>query len=456
MAQSKQFEIDMTNGPLLGKMLKFYFPLMASSMLQLVFNAADVAVVGHFAGEDALAAVGSCSALINLLTNLFIGLSVGANVMVARYYGSGREDELSDMVHTAMLTSLISGLLLTAFGVSFSGIFLTWMGTTKEALPLATIYMRIYFGGMAFTMVYNFGAAVLRAIGDTKRPMIFLLIAGAINFVLNLLFVIGFKMSVAGVALATVISQAISAFLIVRCLIFSDGTYKLELSKLHINKDKFLRMIQIGLPAGLQGVLFSISNVIIQSSVNSFDNTLIVAGNTTGQNIEGFVYMAMNAFYQTALSFSGQNFGARKYDRVLKVLGISLACLTVVGFVMGNASVLFGRQLLGIFTKDPTVVEYGLLRIRIICSIYFLCGTMDVCTGVLRGMGYSIMPMIVSLSGACLFRIVWIMTVFRSFRTLESLYVSYPISWFLTTAVHLICFMIVYKRLNRRKIDTNS
>jgi putative MATE family efflux protein len=456
MAQSKQFEIDMTNGPLLGKMLKFYFPLMASSMLQLVFNAADVAVVGHFAGEDALAAVGSCSALINLLTNLFIGLSVGANVMVARYYGSGREDELSDMVHTAMLTSLISGLLLTAFGVSFSGIFLTWMGTTKEALPLATIYMRIYFGGMAFTMVYNFGAAVLRAIGDTKRPMIFLLIAGAINFVLNLLFVIGFKMSVAGVALATVISQAISAFLIVRCLIFSDGTYKLELSKLHINKDKFLRMIQIGLPAGLQGVLFSISNVIIQSSVNSFDNTLIVAGNTTGQNIEGFVYMAMNAFYQTALSFSGQNFGARKYDRVLKVLGISLACVTVVGLVMGNASVLFGRQLLGIFTKDPTVVEYGLLRIRIICSIYFLCGTMDVCTGVLRGMGYSIMPMIVSLSGACLFRIVWIMTVFRSFRTLESLYVSYPISWFLTTAVHLICFMIVYKRLNRRKIDTNS
>ncbi len=453
MADTKKFEIDMCNGPLLGKMLKFYFPLMASSMLQLIFNAADVIVVGRFAGSEALAAVGSTSALINLLTNLFIGLSVGANVMVARYYGAKQDDELSDMVHTAMLTALISGALLTLVGVSMSRILLTAMGTTKDALPLAVIYIRIYFAGMPFMMLYNFGAAVLRAIGDTKRPMIFLLIAGAINFVLNLVFVIVFKMSVAGVALATIISQGISAFLIVRCLMVSEGAYKLILSKLHINREKFQKMIQIGLPAGVQGILFSISNVIIQSSVNTFD-TIAVAGNTTGQNLEGFVYMAMNAFSQTALSFSGQNYGARKYERLKKVLGIALACVSVVGIVMGNAAVLFAKPLLSLYTTDPEVLRFGILRITYICTLYFLCGTMDVCSGVLRGMGYSILPTIVSLTGACVFRIVWIFTVFRQLHTLQSLYVSYPISWFITTVVHLICFVIVYKRLIRRKNET--
>ncbi len=446
---TKRFEIDMCNGPLLGKMLKFYFPLMASSMLQLVFNAADVIVVGRFAGSEALAAVGSTSALINLLTNLFIGLSVGANVMVARYYGAKKDDELSDMVHTSMLTALLSGVLLTVIGLLFSAPILRLMGTTKDALPLAVIYMRIYFCGMPFMMVYNFGAAVLRAIGDTRRPMIFLFISGALNFVLNIIFVVPLKMSVAGVALATIISQGLSAFLIIRCLILSDGAYKLIISKLHINKDKFLRMIQIGLPAGVQGVLFSISNVIIQSSVNSFDDTIIVAGNTTGQNIEGFVYMAMNAFSQTALSFSGQNYGAKKYDRINKVLWIALACVSIVGLTMGNLSVLFGRPLLSLYTDDPNVVTYGLLRITYICTLYFLCGTMDVASGVMRGMGYSILPTIVSLTGACIFRIIWIFTVFVRFHSLEVLYSSYPISWFLTTAVHLICFMVVYNKLKK-------
>ncbi|MBR1861705.1 MAG: MATE family efflux transporter [Lachnospiraceae bacterium] len=450
MANTKRFEIDMCNGPLLGKMLKFYFPLMASSMLQLVFNAADVIVVGRFAGPEALAAVGSTAALINLLTNLFIGLSVGANVMVARYYGAKKDDELSDMVHTSMLTALISGIILTVVGLLFSAPILRLMGTTKDALPLAVIYMRIYFCGMPFMMVYNFGAAVLRAIGDTRRPMIFLFISGALNFVLNLFFVVPLHMSVAGVALATIISQGLSAFLIIRCLILSDGAYKLVISKLHINKDKLLRMVQIGLPAGVQGVLFSISNVIIQSSVNSFDDTIIVAGNTTGQNIEGFVYMAMNAFSQTALSFSGQNYGARKYDRIAKVLGISLACVSIVGLTMGNLSVLFGRPLLSLYTDDPNVVSYGLLRITYICTLYFLCGTMDVASGVMRGMGYSILPTIVSLTGACIFRIIWIFTVFTRFHSLEVLYSSYPISWFLTTAVHLICFMVVYNKLERQ------
>ncbi len=446
MAETKRFEIDMCEGPLLGKMLKFYFPLMASSMLQLIFNAADVIVVGRFAGSHALAAVGSTSALINLLTNLFIGLSVGANVMVARYYGAKQDDELSDMVHTAMMTALISGALLAAVGLSMSGVLLTMMGTTKDALPLAVLYMRIYFCGMPFMMLYNFGAAVLRAIGDTKRPMVFLLIAGIINFILNLIFVIVFKMSVAGVALATIIAQGISAFLILRCLFNASGAYKLILKKLHINKEKFLKMIGIGLPAGIQGILFSISNVLIQSSVNTFD-TIAVAGNTTGQNLEGFVYMAMNAFTQTALSFSGQNFGARKYKRIVKVLGIALVCVSIVGLVMGNLAVLFGKPLLSLYSDDPEVIKFGVLRITYICTLYFLCGTMDVSSGVMRGMGYSILPTIVSLTGACLFRIIWIFTVFKSIHSLPSLYVSYPISWFMTTAVHLICFLIVYKRL---------
>lgn len=446
----KKYEIDMCNGPLLGKMLKFYFPLMASSMLQLLFNAADIVVVGRFAGSEALAAVGSTSSLINLLTNLFMGLSIGANVMVARFYGADQDDELSDMVHTAMMTAIISGVMLLCIGIAFSGLILTAMGTTREALPLAKIYIRIYFCGMPFMMLYNFGAAILRAIGDTRRPFIYLLISGFINFVLNLIFVVPFKMSVSGVALATIISQGIAAFMIIRCLMNSEGAYRLIIRKLHITKDKFLKMLGIGIPAGLQGVLFSFSNVIIQSSVNTFDTTA-VAGNTAGMNLEGFVYMAMNAFSQTSLSFSGQNIGARKYDRIKKVLRNSVISVTVTGLLFGWVFILFADPLLHLYTKDPEVIAYGTLRLTYICAAYFLCGTMDTVVGVLRGMGYSIMPMIVSLTGACLFRIVWIFTVFRQMHSLEVLYISYPISWLLTTAIHLICFAICYSRLIKGK-----
>ncbi len=446
----KKFEIDMCNGPLLGKMLKFYFPLMASSMLQLLFNAADIIVVGRFAGPEALAAVGSTSSLINLLTNLFMGLSVGANVMVARYYGADQDEELSDMVQTAITTALISGAVLLAVGLFLTGPILTAMGTTADALPLAKIYIRIYFCGMPFMMLYNFGAAILRAIGDTRRPFIYLFISGFINFVLNLVFVIPLKMSVSGVALATIISQGIAAFLIIRCLMNTDAAYKLILTKLHITKDKFLKMIGIGIPAGLQGVLFSFSNVIIQSSVNTFDTTA-VAGNTAGMNLEGFVYMAMNAFSQTSLSFSGQNYGARKYDRIKKVMWLSLVCVTVTGLIFGGTFILFAKPLLHLYTTDEAVIAYGVLRLRYICTAYFLCGTMDTIVGVLRGMGYSIMPMIVSLTGACLFRIVWIFTIFRQVHKLEVLYISYPISWFITTAVHLICFAICFSRLSKKK-----
>lgn len=443
---SKKYEIDMCNGPLLGKILVFYVPLMLSGVLQLLFNAADIAVVGHFAGNESLAAVGSTGALTNLIVNLFIGLSVGANVLVARFYGANQVNELKSMVQTAVATSVVSGVLLVFVGFFVSKPALVLMGTPDNVISHSVLYMRIYFVGMPFMMAYNFGAAVLRAVGDTKRPLYYLMIAGIVNVVLNLVFVIQFSMGVAGVATATVISQAISAVLVIRCLICTDSVYRLEVKGLKIAPDKLFKMFQIGLPAGLQGALFSISNVLIQSSVNSF-GSVAMAGNTAGSNIEGFVYTSMNALYQSAISFCGQNYGARKYKRVGKVLFICEVLVILVGLVLGNSAYLAGGTLLKIYSTDPEVISYGLLRMRFICVTYFLCGMMDVMVGGLRGIGYSIMPMLVSLTGACLFRVVWIYTVFRQVRTLECLYISYPISWALTFAVHLICFFIVYRKL---------
>lgn len=446
---SKKYEIDMCNGPLLGKIMVFYIPLMLSGILQLLFNAADIVVVGRFAGNEALAAVGSTSSLTNLIVNLFIGLSVGGNVLVARFYGAGQEGELKEMVQTAIATALAGGVILVFLGFFLSRPALGWMGTPEDVISHSVLYMRIYFAGMPFMMVYNFGSAVLRAVGDTKRPLYYLLIAGVVNVVLNLIFVIVFSMGVAGVAAATVVSQGISAALVVRCLILTDSAYRLVLQGIKIVPDKLIKMIQIGVPAGMQGALFSVSNVLIQSSVNSFGSTAM-AGNTAGSNIEGFVYTAMNAFHQAAISFSGQNYGARKYKRILRVLLICEGMVVVVGAVMGNAAYFFGGTLLQLYTTDPAVIEYGILRMSIICVPYFLCGIMDVVVGVLRGMGYAIMPMLVSLTGACLFRVVWIYTIFQSIRTLECLYYSYPISWTLTFLVHFVCFAVVYKKLLRR------
>ena len=447
--QSKKYEIDMCNGPLLGKIMIFYIPLMLSGILQLLFNAADIVVVGRFAGNEALAAVGSTSSLTNLLVNLFIGLSVGANVLVARFYGAKQASELTEMVQTAVATAVAGGVILIFLGFFLAKPALGWMGTPDDVISHSVLYMRIYFAGMPFMMVYNFGSAVLRAVGDTKRPLYYLLIAGVVNVVLNLIFVITFSMGVAGVATATVVSQAISAALVVRCLIRTDSAYRLELQGIRIVPDKLLKMVQIGVPAGMQGALFSISNVLIQSSVNSF-GSVAMAGNTAASNIEGFVYTAMNAFHQAAISFSGQNYGARKYKRIRKVLLICEVMVVVVGALMGNVAYLFGGTLLKLYTVDPEVIEYGILRMRIICTPYFLCGMMDVAVGALRGMGYAIMPMLVSLTGACLLRVVWIYTIFQSYRTLECLYFSYPISWGLTFAVHLVCFVIVFRKLLKK------
>ncbi len=446
---SKKYEIDMCSGPLLGKIMIFYVPLMLSGVLKLLFNAADIVVVGRFAGNEALAAVGSTGSLTNLIVNLFIGLSVGTNVLVARFYGAKQDGELTETVQTAIATAMAGGIILIFLGFFLSKPALGWMGTPDNVIEHSVLYMRIYFIGMPFMMVYNFGSAVLRAVGDTKRPLYYLLIAGVINVILNLIFVIAFSMGVAGVAAATVISQAVSAALVVRCLIRTDSAYRLELQGIKIVPDKLLKMIQIGVPAGMQGALFSISNVLIQSSVNSF-GSVAMAGNTAGSNIEGFVYTAMNAFHQAAISFSGQNYGARKYKRISRVLLICELLVLGVGIVLGNAAYLLGGTLLKLYTVDPEVIQYGILRMRIICTTYCLCGMMDVAVGALRGMGYAIMPMLVSLTGACLFRVVWIYTVFQSYRTLKCLYISYPISWGLTFAVHMVCFVIAFGRLLKR------
>ena len=447
-AEKQKYEMDMCSGPILGKILLFALPLMCSSILQLLFNAADIIVVGRYAGDNSLAAVGSNSALINLLTNFFLGLSVGANVLVARYCGAGKDKEVSQTVHTAMLLSVYSGILLTFIGCIGARRILIWMQTPEDVLPLATLYLRIYFVGMTATMLYNFGSAILRAVGDTKRPLYYLTIAGIINVVLNLFFVIVCKLDVAGVAMATVISQCISAFLIVRCMMKEEGNIHMELSLLRIDGDKFKRILQIGLPASFQGMVFSFSNVIIQSSVNSF-GAITVAGNSAAANIEGFVYVAMNAFHQAAISFTGQNIGAAKYERINRILYISEGCVIVVGILFGNLTVLFGRSLLTLYTNSPAVIEAGMIRMRIICSLYAICGMMDVMVGSLRGMGYAVMPMIVSLIGACGLRLIWIFTFFRmeAFHTQASLYLTYPVSWLITFLAHVVCFVIVRRKL---------
>lgn len=444
----KSYEIDMCHGPLLGKIMLFSVPLILSGILQLLFNAADVVVVGRFAGSQSLAAVGSTSSLINLLTNVFIGLSVGSNVLIARYYGAGQEKEVSETVHTAVLLSVICGLVLSILGIALAGPLLELMGTPEDVLDKAVIYMRIYFAGMPVMLLYNFGSAILRAIGDTKRPLYYLSVAGVVNVVLNLCFVIMFHMDVAGVALATVLSQCISAACIVWCLMKSTGSYKLYPERLRINRDKLVRIVKIGLPAGMQGAIFSISNVLIQSSVNSF-GSIAMAGNTAAANVEGFVYTSMNAMHQTAVSFTSQNLGGRQYGRINKVLAQCLVIVTLIGLVMGNGAVLAGKVILGMYSTDAEVIRYGMLRLGIIGTTYCLCGIMDTMVGAIRGLGYSVVPMIVSLIGACGLRILWIMTIFKWKHSLFSLYISYPISWGITIVAHVICYILIRKHLRR-------
>lgn len=451
-SKTKQYEMDMCSGPILRKTLMFALPLMLSSILQLLFNAADIVVVGKFAGDNSLAAVGSNTALINLLTNLFIGLSIGANVVAARHYGAKAWDDLRRTVHTAMLLSMLSGALLLVLGVIGAEQMLIWMQTPEEVLPLATVYLRIYFLGMISTMVYNFGSALLRAVGDTKRPLYFLLCAGIINVILNLLFVIGFQMDVMGVAIATVISETVSALLVLRCLVKEKGGIHLELRAMRIDRKKMLQILRIGLPAGFQGVVFALSNVVIQSSVNIFGN-IVVAGNSAAANLEGFVYMAMNAFYQTTLSFVSQNYGAGEQKRINRIVLLGEACVIVTGTLLGNMVVFFGNDLLQIYSNNPEVIAAGMVRLHYISMIYALCGIMDVMVGALRGIGYSIMPMIVSIVGVCVLRLIWLATVFQipEFHKIETVYLSYPVTWILTSLVYIVFFVWIRIRSARKK-----
>lgn len=445
MIMKKSYEIDMCNGPLLGKLLLFTLPLMLSGILQLLFNAADIVVVGKFSGSQALAAVGSTSALINLFVNVFIGFSIGANVMVAQYFGAKDEKNVQETVHTSILLGLLGGIFLIAVGILLAKTMLIWMGTPEDVLDQAVLYINIYFIGMPAMLVYNFGAAILRAIGDTRRPLYYLLTAGVVNVILNMIFVIALDMGVAGVATATVISQVISASLIVRCLMHSEGMYHLDPHKLRIHKGKLAGIVRIGLPAGLQGAVFSISNVLIQSSINSF-GSIAMAGSTAAGNIEGFVYTAMNSVYQTALSFVSQNVGGGKQERIPKISWECMIIVFIIGAVMGNAAYHFGDHLLRIYSSDPEVIRYGLTRMQLICQVYFLCGMMDVTVGILRGMGYAIMPMIMSLAGACGLRVLWIFTIFHWNHSLFVLFLSYPITWAVTFAAQLTCLLIVWRR----------
>ena len=449
MAQ-KTYSIDMCTGAILPKMLRFSIPLICSGLLQLLFNAADIIVVGRFAGDNSLAAVGSTTSLIYLLVNLFMGLSTGASILAARHFGAKEDEEVHKTVHTAMLLSLISGAALALIGVLGAPTILRLMKSPPEVLPLSILYLRIYFLGMPATMLYNFGAALLRAAGDTRRPLYYLSFAGVVNVTLNLIFVIVFHMDVAGVALATIIAQGISAYFVVRCLMGESSVFRLDPRQLRIYPDKFLQILRIGVPAGLQGVLFSLSNVVIQSSVNTFGE-VVVAGNSAANSVEGFLYVSVNAFHQANISFTSQNYGAGHYRRIWRVFFLSTACAMVVGGVLGGLVIAAGPVLLGLYTTSAAVIEAGMTRLRITCMAYSIGSMMDVTVGTVRGLGYSVLPTVVTLLGACILRLVWVATVFQlpQYHTISTIYWSYPITWLLTALVHCVCVVLIMGRLKR-------
>ena len=440
---------NMLSGPLWSSLITYTVPIMLTSILQLLFNAADLVIVGRFSGSINVAAVSATGAITNLIVNLFIGLSIGAGVSVAHALGGNHEKEVHRIVHTALPTAIIGGIILSIVGVVFSKTFLTLMKTPENVLPLSAKYMRIYFCGMTFTMVYNFCASILRAAGDTKSPLIFLMISGVINVLLNIFFVVVFGMTVDGVALATIASQAISAVLVVIALMRRTDACKLSLKQMRFYKQPFFKIIRIGLPAGIQSSMFAISNVIVQSSINSFNSEALMSGNGAAANIEGFVYVLMNSFHQTAVNYIGQNMGAHQYKRIKKIFGLCLIYVTIAGFAAGFSVWTFGEKLLSIYITDsPEAIQYGLIRFNYIALPYFVCGLMDVSTGSLRGLGASFTPMLLSILGVCGIRIMWIYTVFQipKFHTPEWLYISYLMSWLGTFIFQTTAFIIIYKK----------
>lgn len=435
----------MCNGSIMDKLISFALPLMLSGILQLMFNAVDLVVVGHFSGQEALAAVGSTTALIAVFTNLFIGISLGANVLAARFYAAGRDKEMSETVHTSIMLALISGVAMAIVGVIFAKGALQLMDTPDNVIDLSTLYMRIYFMGMPFFMLYNYGAAILRAVGDTKRPLLFLIISGVSNAILNMILVIVFNLGVAGVAIGTVMSQFISCVLVLRCLCKTESSYQLHFDKLAIKGVYVKQIFQVGVPAGIQSTVINFSNVLLQSSVNSFGATAM-AGYTAANNLLGFLYVSVNAVTQACMSFTSQNYGVGKYKRMDRVLLDCLGLTVVVAGVLGGCGYLFGPQILRIYTSEADVISCGMEILSITTIPYFLCGIMDLFPGSLRGMGYSAVPMVLSVIGTVGTRILWIYEFFPHNRTLFFLFISYPGSWIITIVMQVICYLYVRKR----------
>ena len=438
----------MCNGTIMDKLISFSIPLMLSGILQLMFNAVDIVVVGRFSGSQALAAVGSTTALINVFTNLFIGISLGANVLAARYYAAGKAKEMSETVHTAIALALVSGVVMAVIGVVFARGALEIMGTPEDVIGKSTLYMRIYFCGMPFFMMYNYGAAILRAVGDTKRPLIFLIVSGVINAVLNLFLVIVFHLDVAGVGIATVISQLVSCILVLRCLHHTESSYQLHLAKLRIRSVYLKQIFEVGVPAGIQSTVINISNAMLQSSVNSF-GSIAMAGYTASNNIFGFLYVSVNSFTQACMSFTSQNYGVKKLKRMDRVLIDCMILSVVVTLILGSSVYVFGPELLHIYSDQTDVIQYGMEIFSYTTVTYFLCGLMDLFPGALRGMGYSTVPMILSIIGTVGVRIIWIYGLFPSHRSLTFLFLSYPVSWIATIIMQVICFWFVRKKIHR-------
>lgn len=453
--KNNKYEIDMCNGSIMDKLISFSLPLMLSGILQLMFNAVDIIVVGQFTRSQALAAVGSTTALIAVFTNLFIGISLGANVLAARFYASGKYKEMSETVHTSITLALISGIIMAFVGLLFSKVALEIMSTPDNVIDQSTLYMRIYFLGMPFFMLYNYGAAILRAVGDTKRPLIFLIISGLANAGLNLLLVIVFDMGVAGVAIGTVVSQFISCVLVLRCLHHSEGSYQLRFSKLTIKSFYLKQIFQVGVPAGIQSTVINLSNALLQSSVNSFGSTAM-AGYTAANNIFGFLYISVNSITQSCMSFTSQNYGVRKTKRMDKILIDCIILSFVFSFTLGCGAYFLGNELLRLYTSDPKVIQCGIEILAYTTVPYFCCGLMDLFPGALRGMGHSGVPMILSIIGTVGTRIVWIFGLFPNHRSLSFLFISYPVSWILTILMQVICFYFVRKKVHKTILSADK
>ncbi len=443
--KNNKYEIDMCNGTIMDKLISFAFPLMLSGILQLMFNAVDIIVVGRFSGSQALAAVGSTTALINVFVNLFIGISLGANVLAARFYAAGREEEMSQTVHTAITLALISGVVMAFVGVLFAKGALELMGTPDDVIGQSTLYMRIYFMGMPFFMLYNYGAAILRAVGDTKRPLLFLIISGCINAVLNMILVIVFHLDVAGVAIATIISQCVSCILVLRCLCKTQGSYQLHLSKLSIKGVYLKQIFQVGVPAGIQSTVINFSNALLQSSVNSFGATAM-AGYTAANNLLGFLYVSVNSVTQACMSFTSQNYGAGDYGRCKKIFHISMVFSLVSCGLLSMVFVLGRGMFLRFYTTDPAVLEYAMTRILIATTLELLTSVYEISAGAMRGFGHSLTPAVITFLGSCVLRLIWVSTVCRAVHEFWVLVIIYPISWVVTGIVMTSAYYIVRKR----------